>query len=575
MSPAFRPRGDTVQRQGPGERLLVRLAQLINMTKTTDPPDDRSGGVAQTVTEYAEKPVTASEQLQATPKASRAQPSAIARARGSRSEPTIDIQALLRRRLRVFALVIAAFYTLLLPRTLTGLLAAEATLSARLYETFKCCVLVTSLLLVYVLHRRVSLALSRLRTIEMVLFGMVLLQFAWVDYRTLFVRKLPAVLAAGVAENAALLIVGVQALWWFILIVGYGVLIPNTWRRSALVLGVFATVPVAISAAAGIVGDGIPPQMVGRYLLALCTWLGMCVAIAVYGSHRIELLREEAVTARRLGHYSLTERLGSGGMGEVYLAEHAFLKRPCAVKLIRPERARDADSLARFEREVQTTSTLTHPNTVQIYDYGNAEDGTFYYVMEFLPGLTLQQVVDREGPMSPDRAIRILRQICGALREAHSVGLIHCDVKPGNIILGDRGGEREVAKLLDFGLVRTLNPTPHDERLPQGGVVQGTPAFMSPEQALAHDLDPRSDIYSVGAVAFFLLTAQAPFSHGTPAQLRSAQISEPVVFPAAASLAVTHRLQSVILRCLEKDPARRFQTADSLGQALAACATNR
>jgi serine/threonine-protein kinase len=333
-------------------------------------------------------------------------------------------------------------------------------------------------------------------------------------------------------------------------------------------------IPVGLGAAAGFAGDGIIPRhLVGRYLLALCTWLGMTVAIAVYGSHRIESLRQEVFTARRLGHYRLKERLGAGGMGEVYLAEHTLLRRPCAVKLIRSERAHDAASLARFEREVQTTSTLTHPNTVQIYDYGNAEDGTFYYVMEFLHGPTLQQLVDREGPLPPDRAARILRQVCGALREAHGVGLIHCDVKPGNIIVGERGGETDIAKLLDFGLVRVLGGSNEDEPGTQERVIRGTPAFMSPEQAGADELDPRSDIYSLGAVAFFALTGQAPFVRASSAQLRRAHISEPAVFPETGRRGVPLALQAVVLRCLDKDPARRFQSAASLGRALADAAT--
>ena len=487
-------------------------------------------------------------------------------------QPTVEIQALLRRRLRFFAVLTAAFYAVLLPGTLKSLLESDATLALQFYEIFKCCVLVTALGLFYVLHRRAGLTFSQLRLTELVLFGMVLLQFAWVDYRTLFVLKLPAVLAAGGDARLALLVVAVQVMMWFIPIVGYGVLIPNTWKRSALVLAFIAMIPVGLSAAAGLAGDGIIPRhLVGRYLAALGTWLGMAVAIAVYGSHRIESLRKEASAARRLGHYRLKERLGAGGMGEVYLAEHAFLRRPCAVKLIRPDRAHDAASLARFEREVQTTSTLTHPNTVQIYDYGNTEDGTFYYVMEFLQGLTLQQLVERDGALSPDRAVRILRQVCGALSEAHGLGVIHCDVKPANIIIGQRGGENEVAKLLDFGLVRMLGSRPHEERFTQEGVIKGTPAFMSPEQAVGDELDARSDIYSLGAAAFFVLTGQTPFVGGSAAQVRRAHITEPVVFPRPTTFAVPDALQAVVLRCLEKEPSRRFQTADNLSAALADC----
>ncbi len=548
-----------------GPILNLRLFSSVNIASVSE----RQAPVTPAVPDYVGPSSVVLEGHHARSTVSMTDPSELVRAR---PEPTVEIRALLRKRLWFFALLTAAFYTVLLPGTLKSLFESDATLAPRLYQVFKLCVLVTALGLSYVLHRKAVLTFSQLRRTELVLFGMVLLQFAWVDYRTLFVRKLPAVLAAGADERLALLVVAAQVMMWFILIVGYGVLIPNTWKRSALVLAFIALIPVGLSAAAGLVGDGIIPRhLVGHYLVALCTWLGMTVAIAVYGSHRIESLRKEVSTARRLGHYRLKERLGVGGMGEVYLAEHAFLRRPCAVKLIRPERAHDVASLARFEREVQTTSTLTHPNTVQIYDYGNTEDGTFYYVMEFLEGLTLQQTVEREGPLSPDRAVRILRQVCGALREAHGVGLIHCDVKPGNIIIGQRGGENEVAKLLDFGLVRMLFSSTQDERFTQEGVIKGTPGFMSPEQAVAAELDARSDIYSFGATAFFVLTGQAPFVKGSLAEVRLAQITEPAVFPGRGRFAVPQDVQAIVLRCLEKDPSRRFQTADSLGKALADC----
>jgi serine/threonine-protein kinase len=183
-------------------------------------------------------------------------------------------------------------------------------------------------------------------------------------------------------------------------------------------------------------------------------------------------------------------------MGHVYLAEHRLLKRSSAIKLIRPEMARDPGMLGRFEREVRTTARLRHPNTVGIYDFGHLGDGTFYYVMEYLPGLTLQQLVEGHGPLSPARTAYLLRQVCGALREAHAVGLIHRDIKPGNVMVCARGGLYDAAKLLDFGLVLPLGSAPDGERLTQEGAVAGTPAYMSPEQAgvlrcLAKDPDAR------------------------------------------------------------------------------------
>ena len=288
---------------------------------------------------------------------------------------------------------------------------------------------------------------------------------------------------------------------WGLIAVAYGVIIPNTWRRCAAGVGLILLVGYLPGVLVS-VEHGFPAQPAFLYLTTNALWLGVAGAIAVYGSYRIEILRDEAQQARRLGQYSLKERLGAGGMGEVYLAEHMLLRRPCAIKLIRPERAGDPENLLRFEREVRTTATLTHPNTVQIFDYGHAEDGTFYYVMEYLSGLTLGQLVTRYGHLPAARAVHFLRQICAALREAHGIGLIHRDIKPGNVMVCERGGLHDVVKLLDFGLVLAADAGPDGERLTQEGAIAGTPAYMSPEQAAGRqNLDPRSDIYSVGCLA--------------------------------------------------------------------------
>jgi serine/threonine-protein kinase len=300
-------------------------------------------------------------------------------------------------------------------------------------------------------------------------------------------------------------------------------------------------------------------------------WLAIAAAIAVYGSHKINVLRHEAFEARQLGQYVLKQRLGEGGMGEVYLAEHQLLRRPCAVKLIHAECLGDSQALARFEREVKATASLSHWNTVEIFDYGHTEDGTFYYVMEYLPGLDLEDMVDRHGQLTPERVIHLLRQVCAALHEAHARGLIHRDIKPGNIIACERGQVYDVAKLLDFGLVRTAETAAPSGRLTEYGRVMGTPLYMSPEQARGWPADARSDLYSLGAVAYFLLTGRPPFVRESSMDVLAAHLVDAVAPLATLRPDVPEDLQAVVLRCLAKAPAERFPDVDSLDKALAEC----
>jgi serine/threonine-protein kinase len=306
----------------------------------------------------------------------------------------------------------------------------------------------------------------------------------------------------------------------------------------------------------------------------LAMLMAIGAAIAIFGSYKISELHQEAFEARKLGQYVLKRRLGSGGMGEVYLGEHMLLRRACAVKLIRADQAGDPTALSRFEREVQAMASLTHWNTAEIFDYGRAEDGTFYYVMEYLPGLSLQQLVETHGPLPPERAVHFLRQICAALQEAHAIGLIHRDLKPSNVIVCARGGVWDVAKLLDFGLVHGLGAAlgKEGDRLTVQGTILGSPPYMSPEQATGKDgVDARTDVYSLGALAYFLLTGQAPFVRDTAVEILMCHVYEPV--PPLSDLRpdVPADLQEVVLRCLEKDPARRFPDVQALEQALAQC----
>jgi eukaryotic-like serine/threonine-protein kinase len=341
------------------------------------------------------------------------------------------------------------------------------------------------------------------------------------------------------------------------------------------VVGTLAATPILTAVIANSLFGGLNSSLLARYLFDIATWMLYAIALAIYGSHRIDVLRKEALEARKLGQYQLKRLLGIGGMGEVYLAEHLLLRRPCAIKLIRRDRG-DVDSLLQFEREVRVTATLTHPNTVQVYDYGHTDDGTFYYVMEYLPGLTLEQLVQCQGPVPASRTIHLLCQICGALGEAHSAGLIHRDIKPSNIIVCERGGLSDVAKLLDFGIVRSPGFVPDDSHAFREPAVVGTPGFMSPEQASGTDaVDARSDIYSLGGVACFLVTGVPPFVCATIGELFAAHDRQAVTPPLRIQPNVPRDLEAIILRCLSENPDDRYPNAAALHDALATCESAR
>ena len=275
-----------------------------------------------------------------------------------------------------------------------------------------------------------------------------------------------------------------------------------------------------------------------------------------------------AAAEQELGPYTLKSPLGSGGMGEVFLAEHRLLKRLCAVKLIHPDKASDSAMKNRFEREVKVTATLTHPNTIEVYDYGTTASGRFFYAMEYLNGLNLQQFVKRFGPLSPGRTVFILRQICSALHEAHSAGLVHRDIKPSNIFLSERGRMYDVAKLLDFGLVRASMEVGLQRVNTQ---IQGSPAFMCPEQARGQEPDCRGDLYSLGAVAYFLLTGRPPFDDPNPLMLIVAHATTAIPNFADVGVTVPDELTAIIMKCLAKKQEDRYESSRNLLLALESC----
>ncbi len=318
-----------------------------------------------------------------------------------------------------------------------------------------------------------------------------------------------------------------------------------------------------------------PCPIMGRYTLNamfdMTVALSLGAATAIFGSYKISELQQEAYKMRKLGQYQLHQRLGQGGMGEVYLGEHTLLRRSCAIKLIRPDFAGDPTTLSRFEREVQAMATLTHWNTVEVYDYGRTDDGTFYYVMEYLPGLSLQELVEQYGPLPAGRAIYFLRQLCAALREAHGIGLIHRDLKPSNVIICKRGEVYDVAKLLDFGLVHETGMNGDvQSKLTMQGTILGSPQFIAPEQAKGFtNVDARTDIYALGALGYFLLTGQSPFQRETVMELLAAHISDTPVAPRAVRPEVPLDLEEILLRCLRKKPEDRYSNVVELDRALA------
>jgi eukaryotic-like serine/threonine-protein kinase len=317
--------------------------------------------------------------------------------------------------------------------------------------------------------------------------------------------------------------------------------------------------------------SSVPPGAVVIHFLHYLVVTSVMAGVAVFALQRIKLPRRQGLATKQIAQYRLLSLLGTGGMGEVYLAEHRMLKRLCALKLIRPELARDAQVLTRFEREVRTTARLSHWNTVNIFDYGRTDDGTFYYVMEYLPGLSFEEILQTHGRQPAERVVHLLRQACQALREAHSIGLIHRDIKPANLFVAVRGGVYDVVKVLDFGLVKQIAEIP-SSRLTQQGSLSGTPLFMSPEQASGiDDVDGRSDIYSLGAVAYLLLTGRPPFERRSPMEVLIAHVRDEVRPPSEFCAEVPADLETIVLRCLAKKPEDRYQDMDDLEHALAQC----
>jgi serine/threonine-protein kinase len=307
----------------------------------------------------------------------------------------------------------------------------------------------------------------------------------------------------------------------------------------------------------------------------------VCAFLAIVPARVVYQLGGRIREARDLGSYQLVERLGIGGMGEVWLATHRFLARQAAIKLIRPEMLgesspeRVALACTRFEREAQATASLTSPHTIRLYDFGLTESGTFYYVMELLDGRDLESLVEEFGPLPPARVLFLLRQMCRSLGEAHAVGLIHRDVKPANVYACRMGLEYDFVKVLDFGLVRYEDRRHASTVVTHEAPILGTPAYMAPEAIIGDEVDRRADVYALGCVAYFLLTGQTVFaSHDSPMKQLMRHVQDTPLPPSARTTQhIPRAVDDLVLACLQKDPRDRPQSAEALCDMATACVT--
>ncbi len=405
-----------------------------------------------------------------------------------------------------------------------------------------------------------------------------------VELVTLFVGTAafsPIALVVDMLANPDML---VRTLLTYMLLV-YALYVPSTARHTLLVAALM-TVPmltsifIAFSAwdpalhdppaapwPKGQIGDmAYPATMVTAFFWAIV------VAMAASFSHTIYGLRKAVRDIRRLGQYTLEEKLGEGGMGVVYRASHGMLRRPTAIKLLLPGR-NSVEALARFEREVRRTAMLTHPNTVTVFDYGQTTDGVFYYAMELLEGASLQEIVEVDGPQPAERVIHLLEQVASSLAEAHDAGLIHRDIKPGNILVVDRGGISDLVKVVDFGLVKDVRGGAAEATITTADAITGTPHYMAPETINAPDtVDARTDIYALGAVGYWLLTGTHVFRGNTVMEVLAHHLhSAPEPPSVRLNIPVERDLEKVLLACLSKRPDDRPTSAQVLRDQLRAC----
>ncbi len=361
----------------------------------------------------------------------------------------------------------------------------------------------------------------------------------------------------------------------------FTVVVPSPPRKAAIAtLASVSSVPVVVAFA--LTNHPLPGLTPAKFFFGLVFPYLLVALMAYVGARVVYGLGKEVTRARELGGYRLIERLGSGGMGEVWRAEHQLLARPAAIKLVRSDALGTSDARRhhelqeRFGREARATASMRSPHTIELYDFGIANDGTFYYVMELLDGFDLETLVKRFGPIPAEHAIRLLTQVCHSLGEAHANGLIHRDIKPANVYVCRYGREVDFVKVLDFGMVKSQRERDDaDTQLTGDNAVAGTPAILAPEQVLgSRQIDGRTDLYAVGCVAYWLITGQQVFTGRTAMEtmVQHAQ-SVPVAPSVRTEMDVPPALDHVVLSCLAKNPDDRPASADALAEALASIPT--
>jgi serine/threonine-protein kinase len=359
-----------------------------------------------------------------------------------------------------------------------------------------------------------------------------------------------------------------------VVLIVYAVTVAERWRLGVWgAAGPALAYPVATLVAAAVspaIATELRQPFGSTAYFTNCGNLVIAYVVTVLCGHITWALRRQVFEARHLGRYKLRRRIGAGGMGEVWLAHHATLRRDVAVKVLRLGGSNDAAAVARFEREVRATTGLGHPITIRIFDYGVSDDGVFYYAMELLEGESFAALAACEGAIPVARAIHLVAQAARALAEAHAKGVVHRDVKPENLFVVSSGGEADFVKVLDFGIAR-VGLAEADEKLTRTGAVVGTPAWLAPETISGRAVDARADVYALGAVLYMLLAGRGPFDDAP--QILLAHVSQRPEPPSRwRGEALPANIEAIAMRCLEKDPALRHPTARELADALAACA---